>query len=160
MTIVMTLIIFVGAGFTTFLLLYEEDQEVIKVSLEEGVPEKVEFKNLAMIPGEVATFDAQIYSDIRSNCTLEIEFEELTDKAQNNRLKEYVVAAIHVNGEFLCEKPLSELLDGETLTLEDCKLNNTDGLALTFTYVMPLDVGNEAQGADTIFNVVLTASNE
>ena len=159
-TLVMTVIIFTGAAFTTFLLLYDDNRDVIKVSLESGVPGKVEFENLAMVPGEIVTFESQIYSDISSKCTLERAFEEHAEKAINSNLKNYVVAAVHVNGAFLCEKPLAELLDGEVLVIDDCKLNKTDPLNITFTFIMPLDVGNEAQGADTIFDVVLTASNE
>lgn len=159
-TLVMTVIIFTGAAFTTFLLLYDDNRDVIKVSLEAGVPETVEFESLAMIPGEIVTFETQLFSDISSKCTLDIAFEEHAEQAKNSNLKDFVVAAIHVNGEFLCEKPLAELLDGEVLTLDGCKLNKNDPFNITFTFIMPLDVGNEAQGADTIFNVVLTASNE
>lgn len=67
-------------------------------------------------------------------------------------MKNYVSVEIRTENVTI-NKTLSELLDGETVSLGDC-VND-----ITICYTMSADAGNESQGSDIVFFIDLNAKN-
>lgn len=71
---------------------------------------------------------------------------------ENGRLEEYLTVKIEANGNVI-EKPLSEALDGEEISLGK-------GISeIKIIYAMSEETGNEAQGTTANFYIDITAKN-
>ena len=133
--------------------------------------------NVAKTAGEKNPMEVDITLNGNTTRELSVDFKDLnpgTDgqyvinlKAQNakdysvvlrfhgeGKIKDYIDVEITTDAEgFECEKKkLADLLDGEEIAL------GKGATRITVSYSMPVDVGNEAQGAEANFFIELVAS--
>lgn len=125
-----------GISFASYFIykIIDDQNKVLIVSLEDSNSENLNIQIFNMFPGKEEKRDIKV-STQRENTQLNTTFTFLND---DKSLLEYldfkVVCADNV------------LYEGE---LENAKFSITfnNSIDLTFTYYMPIDVGNEAQGA-------------
>lgn len=154
--IVIGILILVGVILTACFFFHPYGREdLVEINIEPGRRHAVEIRDLNLYPGKENVYSVLLYSDVEGTYKLKLAFEEI----EEHSLKQYVYAAVEVEGEILCEALLADLFVEEGLTLS-CDLKKKDAFLLTIRYSMPEEVGNEAQGAKAIFDLVLTASKE
>lgn len=133
---------------------YGEDN-VIDVSVGEDTVQTVEFHNLCLLPGEQCSYTLSLSSKKAEQYNLTLQFVETEEKT----LKHYAYVRIEADGQILCDQLLAEAFEGETMVLPvDFSQNrNTE---LNITYYMPIEVGNEAENAEAIFELRIVAGNK
>ena len=130
------------------------DPSVVEVVLEKGETEIVQFENLGLIPGEQCEYEISFGKSRATEYDLSFDFVE----KKEGTLKQYACARIESKDETIYDGLLAELFEKElSLTVDFTKELNTD---LKIIYYLPIDVGNEAQNAEALFELRLTASNE
>ena len=153
--VVASALILIGVVLMTWMLVSNENDNVIDVKLKKDQISVIEFENLCLIPGQKYEYTATLKSDRRSECVLLLDFVELEDKT----LKNFAYAKIEINGEELCDMLLSEIFESDDLTA-NVDFSDKKSIELKIVYYLPEEVGNEAQEAEAIFNLNLTTSNE
>lgn len=141
-------------------LLHHVDERPNTVRLDlEGKAETVEFRGLALHPGESIEYNVDLTNEVGGKCQLSLNFREFEPETRANELQNYVYALIALDGEEVGKVLLKNLLEGELPPI-DCTLDKHDPVELKIIYFMPLDIGNEAENTDALFDLVITASNE
>ena len=152
------LVILASAGFNAYLLWYDDNRDdTIKVGLD-GDGETVEFRNLEMHPGDSVEFDLALTNEVEGDCRLTLDFIDSAPENVNN-LKEYIKVIIIFNGEKVYEEALSSVIERELAPI-DCVLDKKKPVEMTIIYLMPIEVGNEAENAEAFIDLKITASNE
>ncbi len=154
--VALSITILVGIAIMLYFLLLSNDGDTIKLDITVNGAKSIEFEGLALIPGEQREYSVALRSDIPGDYVLNLDFvEEGTD----NDLKHYVYARLRMGDEIICDERLSDLLDGEPLTVASY-LSKKEGADITITYYMPLEVGNEAENATADFMISVSSSRE
>ena len=149
------ILMLIGVILTLYFYLNPEEDNVIQINLDDELTtEKVAFESLSMIPSETNEYVMKVKSQKEGLTALKIAFEEVGD----GKLKNFVFVIIEFNGEELCNAPMSEMFDGKTVEFES-KLYKNKPIEITVKYYMPDTVGNEAQGTEATFDLVLSADN-
>ena len=103
-------------------------------------------------PGKSADYTIEISDKGAADYNVSLVFRKNGDvEPEKNTLGNYLNVTI-VAGDVTIEKNLNELFGGEKINL------GRNSQKITITYAMPLEIGNEAQGAETRFFIDLTAS--
>ena len=126
---------------------------IINLDIEDGECEKVEFKEFYILPGESCSYVLRLNMKTYGNYSLNLDFERVS--SQN--LEKYVNVKILVGGRTLCDTPLSELLSDENQGI-NYLMSSWLPENVEIIYYIPEEVGNEAQGAYTTFDLNITAS--
>ena len=151
----LSLLIIVGVGLTTYFLLHSErDADLIRLDLENEESQEIVFRALTLLPGGSRTYTLSLFCEVADEYDVTLQFSETEDRA----LKDYVYAKIEVGGETLCDRLLSDLF-GEGATVFPCAFGSGESVDVKITYYMPEEVGNEAQNAEVDFELLITASN-
>ncbi len=162
MAIVLTaclLVIIGAAGFTGYLMWYAENRDdAIQVGLD-GDGEVVEFRDLEMHPGDSAEFDLAITHEVEGECQLTLDFIDSAPAEVTNNLKEYIKVIIIFNGEKIYEEDLTKAIDAELAPI-DCVLDEKEPVEMKIIYLMPIEVGNEAENAEAFIDLAIKVSNE
>ena len=156
LAVVLSVLILGGAALWSYLTVTEEERNAMKVHLEEGKTQTVEFESLCLVPGESCEYKLSLDGGRADHYDVIFDFVELKE----GTLKNFARARIECKGEALQDLLLAELLEKDktvTIPIDFDKKKNTE---LTIVYYMPLEVGNEAQNAEALFELRLTASNE
>ena len=152
----LSLLILVGVVLTAWFLFRSEEQEnFLNFNLENGVSQTVEFKDLNMYPGKTVTYTMFLFSQIEDDYALSFDFREL----EGEILKDYIDVTLIINDELFLTEKLSALLSGDA-KLTDAHLEDGIPYTVRIDFTMPDDVGNEPMGTKTLFELVLTATNE
>ena len=125
--------------------------ENITVS-SEGVTESLlPVRDLRLHPTESKEYSVNLVCAASGGFHVTLDFEEKADGG----MKEFVTVTVRCDGELLYEGPLTELLDGDVAVQFEVELYEKDPRVISFTYTMPRDVGNEAQGTYSDFDMHL-----
>ena len=153
--IVGSVLIIVGVTLMTWMLVTEDDRNVIKVSLDAGDRQPIEFEALHLVPGESCEYGIRILKRSTDTLDLTLDFVENDDGA----LKNYARVKILAQESVIYDDLLVNALDNESILLSvDFKeKKNTE---LQILYYLPMEVGNEAKNTESEFSLVLIASNE
>lgn len=124
-----------------------EENTVIELNGETSKSLKAEL--VGFYPGCECEYSIALKGDLSENYYVEINFRS---GGESGGLESYLVVRIATSG-VTVEKRLAELLDGGRIEL------GKNANKITITYVMPSDVGNEAQGSSAAFYVDVSAKN-
>lgn len=133
------------------LLLSTNDKLVKNIKLKEDdvVKENLEFIANGLHPGDTKEYTLNITSKIAGDYTVDFEFIE----EKHGLLKNFIDVTLEYEGTSYTYK-LVELLDGQTIQFT-CHISKEPAVILV-RFVMPIDVGNEAQGTSADFFASLT----
>ncbi len=152
--IVASVLIVFGVVLTAWTWATKDERNVIEVRLRDGETQTVKFENLCLIPGEECEYTLKLKSDGIEECDLTIDFVE----TQERTLKNFAYVRVKAGDTVICDDLMAKVFDGEAIILP-VDFGSDKNAELTVTYYLPLDVGNEAQSAEAIFELRLTASN-
>ena len=126
---------------------------IIDIDIEDGECEKIEFNRFHILPGESCSYVLRLNMKAAGDYALNLDFERVS----SHNLEKYLNVKILVGGRTLCDIPLFELFSEESRGI---KYLMSSGLpeSIKIIYYIPEEVGNEAQGAYTTFNLNITAS--
>ncbi len=109
--------------------------------------------NLAgMAPGENRNYTLTLSANRDDVYTITMDFQ----RGSKASLGEFVQVRISIGDRVIEDKLLKQLFDGSEVRF-DCELGPDHDVLLDVTYMMPATVGNEAQGKDAEFIIVLSA---
>lgn len=100
-------------------------------------------------PGCTQEYKISLTGDLADNYNVTMSFRN--DKKQGG-LENYITVVIST-ADFKLEKPLKDLLKGDTIQL------GANASEITIAYTMPAETGDEAQGTTCDFYVDVTAKN-
>ena len=129
-----------------------DDDQSIQVEIEEGESSVVEFEKLGLVPGQSVEYTLYLSSDDGPTKTVHFDFYETADSP----LKDYVYVKMFFAGEEICDSLLADVMSDAPIEFE-ADLSTGDKYEITIIYYMPLEVGNEAEGAEAWFDLYITA---
>ncbi len=127
--------------------------EEITVEINGATTSVLKIGELNLKPGEDREYAVKLKSRADGEYKIGLNFAETTDGG----LKGFIDTEITCGGETYT-KTLLELLSGEEEIAFICPLKGDVATRIFIHYYMPIEVGNEAQGAVADFDVVLTAT--
>ena len=122
-----------------------------------GVTEKLlNVRNMTLLPTDKREYSVNFYCAASGLYDMEIDYIEKKDGG----MKSHVNVSILFDGDVVYSGRLSELLDKERdpIVKFDGQLHETKPMTVTFVYEMPGEVGNEAQGTWSDFDIRFTVS--
>ena len=134
----------------------EDDRNVIKVSLDES-ESNVNFEHLSLFPGESCEYTLSFISEEANEYDVILEYYE-KEAEKGHVLKDYARVRIESGDELVCDELLSAVFDGRVFRLP-VNVKKAQNTQLRLSYYLPVDVGNEAQGAEAFFGLKITATN-
>ncbi len=136
----------------TFLGKAKEDfPENITVS-EDGVTESIlAVRDLKLCPTESKEYSVNLVCAASGSYHISLDYEE----KKNGGMKPFVDVTVKFNGEVVYEGELAALLDSGELIQFEGELHAEEPLVVSICYLMPYDVGNEAQGTYADFDIHL-----
>ncbi len=146
-----------GTVFVVYKSVSASKNNVISVDIKDEGETSVFFEDLCMIPGETSEYTVTLGNKGAKNYDVSVSFRENGEK--KNSLKNYAFVRIEVDGRIVCDERLSTLLEGEDIVLS-VSLSGEDTEDVKITYYLPRETGNEAQGTEVSFELLITASNE
>lgn len=136
------LIIYVGTAKSDF-------SENIKVS-QDGVTEDIlTVRDLRLNPTESKEYSVNLVCAASGTFAFDLNFEEKTDGG----LKPFINVTITADGNVVYQGTLKDLIDNGLTTSFIGELHAKEPLVLTFHYEMPREIGNEAQGTYSDFDI-------
>lgn len=150
-----SLLIILGVVLMVRMCARAENPNVIVIHLEEDEVEGIKFEHLCLIPGETCEYRVSVHSDMAKQCDLQFDFVE----TEEDTLKHYAYVRIESGGEVVYDKLLAEAFEDEAIcAVADFRENkNTE---FTIVYYLPIEVGNEAENAEAVFELLISARNE
>ena len=131
------------------------NRSFIKVYLEDGKTESVEFESLAMLPGDSLEYKIKLKSNGVKRCDLLMRFVETEEKD----LKKFAYVKILAEDRLICDERMDTVFEGKEMVLP-VDFDEGENTELTVIYYLPLEVGNEAKNAEAIFELQMTAKNK
>lgn len=136
------LIIYVGTAKSDF-------SENIKVS-QDGVTEDIlAVRDLRLAPTESKEYSVNLVCAASGTFAFDLKYVEKTDGG----LKPFVNVTITVNSEIVYQGTLENLINNGLTVSFKGELHAKEPLVLTFHYEMPREIGNEAQGTFSDFDI-------
>ena len=154
--IVGSVIVILGVSLLTWVLVTEEEQNVIDVKLSGGESQTVTFESLTLVPGEACEYVVDFEKSGMDTYDLRMDFIE---KQKGKTLKNFARVKILAGEELICDKLLAEAFEDESLVVP-VVFSEKKNTELRIVYYMPIEVGNEAKNAEAEFELLFTASNE
>ena len=150
LVVVMLLLVLMAVVVNVFLGKAKEDFPNDITVKESGVTESImEMRDLKLNPTESKEYEVNLFCAASGEYDITLDYEELADGG----MKPFVDVTVTVGEEKIYEGRLEELLS-EGMTVEFVGvLEAKDPLTVTFNYLMPYDIGNEAQGPYSDFDV-------
>lgn len=120
---------------------------------ENGVTESLlKVRDLMLNPTESKEYSVNLYCAASGSYYVYLDYEE----RENGGLKPHVDVTVKANDMIVYNGKLQNLIDDPSETIEfEGQLRAKEPLVLTFTYLMPRDVGNEAQGTYSDFDIIM-----
>ncbi len=157
---VMCFLILAGAGITVYMLVNMDNADnYIEVHInEENAADTLEFRALAMKPGQTVEYTIDVYNEVEGNFDISLELFKTED---GGKLGNYVYAYAIYDGKIIFYNDLLEdLITNEKTYSFPCVFQKKKPQTITVRYYMPETVDNSAQGETVSFDLVLTASNQ
>ena len=130
--------------------------DAIYVDFSDKEEDVISFDSLALVPGDSCTYTVYLRTGFTDTYNVTLAFVA----GETTTLGKDVCARVAAeDGTVLCDAPLATLFTIEAFDFS-CELADGKDYALTVTYYMSEDVGNEAKNAEVIFDLKVTASNE
>lgn len=153
--ILITALILVGllAATLTMFLLKAKDNFPKNIKVKgDGITESIlPIRDLRLNPTESKEYSVELVCDASGAYDISLDFEELA----NGGMKPFVNVTVKAGGEVVYEGGLEALLDGDRVLQFEGTLYATDPLVISICYLMPHDIGNEAQGTYSDFDIHL-----
>ena len=151
--VITSLLIIIGVILMLLMIGARDTKNIIEVELVSERTNSVEFDRLSLIPGASVEYTLLLTSELDEVHEVHFDFCEIGD----NELKNYAYAKIIHEGEVTCDMPLSELFCNVITIPVD--ITETKGKEVTLIYYLPSEVGNEAQGAESVIQLLITSRN-
>ena len=132
-----------------------DGKDEITVRVNNDMVETLEFKELALIPGESCTYTIKLKGSSAKQYILSLDFIEKGDQT----LKDFARVKMISDGEIIYDKLLSDAFVDDDIAL-DVDFRDSRNTELTLVYYLPMDVGNEAKNAEAIFDLQISAKYE
>ena len=155
--IVLSLMILIGSSMVYLLMRHGHDGNVIKMDIQYGQPQKVEFSQFAMVPGGKSEYIITPYRYAPGVYNLTFNF---TDREPGYSVFDQSVHIyVEYDGVVYCDKSLAEIFESEDFTIT---IDLTDEVReeVKLVYYIPEDVGNEIQGATANFELFIIANEK
>ena len=153
--IVLSVLILIGVALMAWSLATADDRNNIDLELSEGITETITFENLCLLPGDEASYHLNLKDDNARKYSLLFDFVEKEDKG----LKNFVRVKIASGDTVLYDELLATAIAADSIIF-DVNFKERVNTQLDITYYLPLEVGNDAKNAETLFELLLTATNE
>ena len=111
---------------------------------------KVDFNNFN--PGDEKMYTLQFEGVYDGKYSLDFDFVE----TKPGEIKNYLDVGIKMNGEEICDCPLLELLSGKRNINLELLILEKEIVEFEIIYIMPEEVGNEAENSDGKFNIIIS----
>ncbi len=151
-------LIIVGVGLLGWMSATSDEKNVMKIELEAGETESIEFESLRLVPGASCEYVIKLKEDYSDQYDLTLDFAEKEENKEKT-LKKYARVRILSKEEVIYDELLATAMEAESIILP-VDFKEDQNTELTVLYYLPLEVGNEAKNAEAIFELLLTASNE
>ena len=155
--VVLSATILIGVAIMWYFLHLSSDKGTIRLDITANGVKNVEFEGLGLIPGEEKVYNVALRSDVPEDYAINLAFVENSETI--NHLKKYVYARLQVGDTVICDALLSELFEGDALTIYS-HLSKTEGCDLVITYYMPKEIGNEAENTTANFVIAVSTVKE
>lgn len=130
--------------------------ESITVS-EDGVTEKIgKIRGLKLVPTARKEYSVDFFCAASGKYEFDIEYDEIEDGG----MKKFVNVKVTFDGEDIYKGTLESLLDTDTVIEFDGDLHETEPVTVVFSYEMPYEIGNEAQGTWSDFNIIFSVKKK
>lgn len=147
---VISVLILLGVGATTYILVHS--QRVIDISVAEDSEQTICMEDISLVPGSSIEYFLRFSSEITADYEISLRFAE-TNSLQT--LKDYAFVRLEYGKEVLCDEKLSTLFDWDPITLH-MNLSKHGHKSIRMTCYLPETVGNDAQGAEAEFELIVT----
>ena len=119
---------------------------------ENGITETlIPVRDLVLSPGVEKDYDVKLICDASGSYFVRIDFQEKADG--DGGMKEFVDVIVEFDGKEVYQGRLTELIDEGFVIDTEHELKAKDPVDVTFRYIMPMEIGNEAQGTYAYFDV-------
>ena len=153
--IVTSLVIIVGIIIMNWVFNSYEGKNVIKVKLNDGQTEALQFDNLALIPGESCEYKVKLKRGGAAEFDLHLSFDEKEDHGLGN----FARVKISSGDELLYDELLAVAFE-KCDVIVPVSFKEDEYTEFTVEFYLPIEVGNEAKNAGSVFELILTANNE
>jgi hypothetical protein len=150
-------LILLGLGLSAYFVASSDRNDVVCVELGEGEKEVIAFDSLSLLPGEEEAYKISLRTSVVGVGTVSLDFAE--EGSEEGRLKDYLYVRLIVDGETLCDDLLSNVLSRDAIAVE-CELSEETPFDFLVVYYLPVETGNEVQGATAAFTLSVWASNK
>lgn len=135
---------------------HEEFEQNITVNQDGQTDSVVAIRNLTLNPNESKQYSVNLVCDLSGSYIVDIDFIEIDDGG----MKQYVQTVVRRDGIIIFSGGLDELLNTDKILSFESVLNGRNPVVLTFEYIMPYEVGNDAQGTTSDFDVNIKITKE
>lgn len=119
---------------------------------ENGVTESIlAVRDLKLNPTESKEYSVNLVCAASGSYHIYLDYEEKEDGG----MKPFIDVTVKFDDEVIYEGELAALLDGDEVIQFEGELHETEPLVVSICYLMPYDIGNEAQGTYADFDIHL-----
>lgn len=134
----------------------KQDPSIIRIRFEGEEVRTLNFEKLSLVPGDECEYTVLLEHENADACNLKFNFVDLDETLL---LKDFARVKILAGEEVLWDELLALAIENEPFVLP-VDFKNSVNTELRIVYYLPIDVGNEAKNAETLFELQLTATNE
>ncbi len=155
--IILSLMILIGSAMVYLVIRFGHDGNAIKMDIQYGQPQKVEFSQFAMIPGGKSEYIITPYRYVPGVYNLTFDFQD--KEIGHSIFDKSVYVYIECDGVVYCDQRLSSIFDSENpvITLD---LREDISKEIKLVYYIPEEIGNEIQGATADFELFIIANEK
>lgn len=146
-------LILIGVALMLWMLLTAEERTVLHVDLDAAPPLK--FEELCLIPGEEVAYTLELNANKADAYDVTFDFVETEERT----LKNYARVRIEAGEEVLYDELMATAFEDTNIKIP-VDFDEEKNTELTIVYYLPIDVGNEAENAQAVFELLITASNK
>ncbi len=139
--IVLSIMILIGSVMSACMLIFMDDQDLIKLKLTDNQPETVLFNKLDLSESEDA-YTLRLTSKSDGECKVSLSFVE----TETNPYKDSIYAKIWANDQLVCDSSLADLFYGSAISFK-CNLSK-ESSDVTIVFVYSGADGNKTTDAD------------
>ena len=151
--ILVTAILLLSAMALMLIIFLHEADESYEDSITvdaNGVTETlIPVRDLTLTPGVKKEYDVNLICQATGSYFIHVDFQEKDDGG----MKEFVDVRVEFDGEQVFDGKLTELIDEGVVIEGEGELHSEEPFEVHFYYEMPVEVGNEAQGTYSTFDV-------
>lgn len=127
-----------------------ESSNLITLSIDGEETKTLSFESLSLLPGESKDFFIDFKSSLSNKYVVNLDFQKLED----NGLDEYVTVEVNT-GNYECKSTLTNLFSKTEKISFNLDYSDSLNKQIQIKYLLPSNIGNEAQGKISNFNIVV-----